>query len=219
MSQNQSFNIVDRRISTEEEKKAQELADKFKKSAVIASELQKSLKPLGFYNIPSILDQRRLEYGIPNGAFESYPTFDKVYIYQIPLPGQGGEKWTEGGLIVKPEMTQHYERETAPRGIVVSAGLQALDSLRSTGIEVGHIVRFKKLSPFIMPVAEIQGKWFAVYVVRDGDIEASEDLAEALNSRRAQIVNVSNESFDHRICNEDGVSTGKKLSAYYDPSI
>lgn len=197
----------------------QKRAEELQVAKAVAEELLKSLKPKGFYNIPEILDQRRLEYGIPNGAFESYPTFDKVYIYQIALPGQGGEKWTDGGKIIKPEAVQHAERNSAPRGIVVSAGLQAMDSLYSTGIQIGHIVRFKKLSPFIMPVAEIKGKWFHVYVIRDGDIEASEDMASSLNNRKASIKNVSDKGYDWRLTDEWGVATGHKISPYYDPSM
>lgn len=221
------FGIIDKRVSSEEANRAKELAEKYKKSSVIAEELEKSLKPLGFYNIPELLDKRRLEFGIPNGAFESFPTFDKVYIYQIPLPGQGGSTYSKGGMILKPEQVQSFERNTAPRGIVVSAGLQALDSLYSTGVELGHIVRFKKLSPFIMPVAEIKGYWFSVYVVRDGDIEASEDLAELINSRQAICQNISEKSYDYRIVkipsdlstNVECKVSGEKRAAYFDPSV
>src|ERR1700750_267067 len=113
------FEVVDRHISTEEDSRAKELAERYKKSVAIAEELEKSLKPLGFYNIPELLDKRRLEFGIPNGAFESFPTFDKVYIYQIPLPGQGGSTYSEGGKILKPDQVQSFERNTAPRGIIV----------------------------------------------------------------------------------------------------
>lgn len=183
----------------------------------IATKLAESMKPLGFYNIPKLLDERRLEFGIPNGAFESYPTFDKVYIWQVALPGQGGESY-EGTSILKPEQTQSWERNTAPRGVLVSAGLQALDCLRSTGVEIGHLVRFKKMSPFIMPVAEFEGKQLSVYVLRDGDIESSEDLAAAINARAASIVNVSDTGFDHRI-RENGKVSGVKRSAYFDPSM
>lgn len=194
-------------------------AEQYQVAKSIAIELEKSLKPSGFYNIPELLDKRRLEYGIPNGAFESYPGFDKVYLYQIPLPGQGGEHYSKGGSILKPETVQSWERNTAPRGIIVAAGLQALDSLHSSGFELGHIVRFKKMSPFIMPVAEIKGKWLSVYVIRDGDIEASEDLASKLNNREITIKNVSKDGYDWRIADKDGNVSGLKTSPYYDPSM
>lgn len=193
--------------------------EKYRVAKSIEAKFRAAMAPAGTYNIPEILEQRRMEYGIPNGAFESYPSFDKVYIWQIPLPGQGTDKWAEDGVILKPETTQHAERNSAPRGIVVSAGLQAMDSLYSSGIGIGHIVRFKKLSPFIMPVAIIEGKQFNVYVIRDGDIEASEDMASELHAKRISIKNVSDKGYDWRIAAADGTVTGQKTSPFYDPSI
>lgn len=187
----------------------------------IADELEKSLKPLGYYNIPELLDRRRLEYGIPNGAFESYPAFDKVYVHQIAVKER--RTYTEGGSLVMPDAVVSVDRNRAPRGIIVSAGLAALDSLRSSGIEVGHIIRFKKLAPFIQPVAEIQGQELTIMVIRDGDIVSSEDTARAFHSRELMIRNVGKDgSYDHRFeTSVDGrtVVTGAKVSAYYDPSV
>jgi hypothetical protein len=191
-------------------------------AANIADDLEASLHPRGHYNIPQLLEDRRFEYGIPNGAFESFPVFDKVYIWQCTLNEQ--RTYAKGGSIVKPDQIIAVDRNTAPRGIIVSAGLQALDSLRSTGIDVGHMVRFKKFSPFIQPVAEINGVQLTVMVIRDGDIVSSEDLAAAYHSKLLSIVNVSADKggYDFRFQSAvDGelVTSGKKLSAYYDPSV
>jgi hypothetical protein len=189
----------------------------------IAEDLEKSLAPRGTYNIPMLLDERRFKYAIPNGAFESFPVFDKVYIHQITLTER--KTYSDGGAIFKPDAVVASDRNTAPRGIIVSAGLQALDSLRSTGIDIGHIVRFKKFSPFIQPVAEIRGHVLTVMVIRDGDIVSSEDLARSYHAREVSIINVAEDgsSFDHRFARETAkgsvVHTGKKVSAYYDPSV
>lgn len=188
----------------------------------IAKELYESLKPLGYFNIPKLLDERRFEYAIPNGAFESFPAFDKVYIHQVTLSER--KTYSEGGVVLKPDAVVAYDRNTAPRGIIVSAGLAALDSLRSSGIDVGHIVRFKKMAPFMQPVAEIQGRVLTVMVIRDGDIVSSEDLAREYHAREIAIRNVHKEGgYDHRFerTSEDGslVTTGPKVSAYYDPSV
>jgi hypothetical protein len=193
------------------------LAEDIEFTNKIESKLRKSLKPLGHYNIPEILDKRRLEYLIPNGAFESYPGFDKCYIWQISLEG-ARDTYSEGGKILMPDAVKSYKKNTAPRGILVSAGLQAMDSLYSTGFKIGDIVRFKKFSPFIMPVGEIDGHELAVMVVRDGDIEASEDLANQLNQRHFAIENVSDKGYDFRIAGK-ATSSGTKVSPYYDPSI
>lgn len=189
----------------------------------IAEDLEASLSPPGTYNIPMVLDERRFEYGIPNGCFEHYPTFDKVYVWQITLTER--HTYSEGGAILKPDAVVASDRNTAPRGIIVSAGLQALDALRSTGIDIGHIIRFKKFSPFIQPVGEIKGHPLTVMVIRDGDIISSEDLARAYHSKQISIVNASPDQlgYDFRFARTgaDGevVQTGKKVSAYYDPSV
>jgi len=191
-------------------------------AANIADDLLKSLAPLGTYNIPEKLDKRRHEYGIPNGAFEHFPAFDKVYIWQITMTER--QTYAAGGSIVKPEQRIAYDRNTAPRGIIVAAGLQALDSLRSSGFDVGDIVRFKKYAPFMQPVGEVNGVELSIMVIRDGDIVSSEDLAADYHAKLVKIVNVANSEggYDHRFVRvTDGVeqTTGKKVAAYYDPSV
>jgi hypothetical protein len=195
------------------------LAEDIEFTNKIEDKLRRSLKPLGHYNIPEILDKRRIEYLIPNGAFESYPGFDKCYIWQISLEG-ARDTYSEGGKILMPDAVKSYKKNTAPRGILVSAGLQAMDSLYSTGFKIGDIVRFKKFSPFIMPVGEIDGHELAVMVVRDGDLEASEDLAAALNNKDVSIGNTSDKGYDFRVVLRGGKGqSGVKVSPYYDPSI
>lgn len=205
-----------------EQAKAHRLVERALIAKNIADKLEKSLMPRGFFNIPMILDERRFEYAIPNGAFAAFPAFDKVYVWQINLTERN--TYATDGAIIKPDARIAHDRNTAPRGIIVSAGLQALDSLRSSGFDLGHIIRFKKFSPFIQPVEEIDGVELTVMVIRDGDIVASEDLARAYHHREVSIVNVAEDSlgYDHRFArtNSEGtvVKTGKKISAYYDPS-
>lgn len=189
----------------------------------IEDKLEASLLPRGSFNIPMLLDERRFQYGIPNGCFDQYPVFDKVYVWQIPTNERA--TYTSGGAILRPDAVVSHDRNTAPRGVIVSAGLQALDSLRSTGIDVGHIIRFKKFAPFIQTVDEIDGKELQVMVIRDGDIVASEDLAAAYHKKLLTIVNVATDAtgYDHRFAREGSkgavVHTGKKISGYYDPSV
>lgn len=189
----------------------------------IAGKLQASLKPEGYYNLPWLLEKRRMEYYIPNGAFEQFPAFDKVYVWQVTTKERN--TYSAGGKILMPEARIAYERNTAPRGVIVSAGLAALDSLRSSGFDLGHMIRFKKFSPFIQEVDEIDGHPLSVMVIRDGDIVASEDLARSYHAKEISVVNVAEDSlgYDHRFARttKEGavVTTGKKVSAYYDPSV
>lgn len=189
----------------------------------IADALEKSLAPLGHYKIPALLDDRRKEFGIPNGCFEHFPLFDKVYIWQLNMTER--KTYSKDGAILKPEARVAHDRATAARGVIVSAGLAALDALRSSGADLGHIVRFKKFSPFIQVVEEIQGVELAVMTMRDGDCVSSEDLARDFHEGRVRIVNVSKEKggYDHRFERtlDDGTveTTGAKVAAYYDPSV
>lgn len=189
----------------------------------IADKLEASLAPRGTYKIPKLLDERRFEYAIPNGCFEHFPLFDKVYIWQLNMTER--ETYTEGGSILKPEARIAYDRKTAPRGIIVAAGLAALDSLRSAGADIGHIVRFKKFAPFMQEVCDIDGHTLEVLTLRDGDMVSSEDLAREYHQGIVRIVNVANEKggYDHRFERtlDDGtvVTTGQKVAAYYDPSV
>lgn len=185
--------------------------------ASVAQALEDSLKPLGHYNIPALLDQRRLEYAIPNGAFEIAPVFDRIYVWQVPE--HNSQTFDEGGMILKPEHTQSVQRRITPRGILVSAGLQAMDSLYSAGIEIGHFVKFQKMSPFEMTIETISGNDLKVMVMRDGDIVGSEDIATMLNNGATEVENVSQDGYDFRFSlNGTKESTGKKASAYFDPS-
>lgn len=188
----------------------------------IADKLEASLAPRGTYKIPKLLDERRFEYAIPNGCFEHFPLFDKVYIWQLNMTER--ETYTEGGAILKPEARIAHDRKTAPRGIIVSAGLAALDSLRSAGADIGHIVRFKKFAPFMQEVCDIDGHTLEVLTLRDGDMVSSEDLAREFHQGIVRIVNVSKDGgYDHRFERtlDDGtvVTTGQKVAAYYDPSV
>ncbi len=213
-------------VASDLREKAQEqnsLVERALIAANIADALEKSLAPRGTYRIPRLLDERRFEYGIPNGAFEHFPLYDKVYIWQLNMTER--KTYSVGGKIIKPEARIAHDRATAARGVIVSCGLAALDSLRSTGVDIGHIVRFKKFSPFVQEVQEINGVPLHVFTLRDGDMVSSEDLAADFHAGRVRIVNVSQEKggYDHRFERtlEDGtvVTTGQKVAAYYDPSV
>lgn len=209
-----------RENNAKEKDKENRLVERALVAANIADKLEKSLAPLGTYNIPELLDKRRFEYGIPNGCFEHFPLYDKVYIWQLNMTER--KTYSAGGKILKPESRVAHDRATAARGILVAAGLAALDSLRSAGCDIGHIVRFKKFAPFIQEVGEIDGVPLAVFTLRDGDIVSDEDLAKAYHARETRVVNVSKDGYDFRFTDSpegsEVVTTGKKVPAYYDPS-
>jgi len=146
--------------------------------------LTKALAKKGKLGLPPLLDARRLEYGIPDGAFKLQAAFDRILVYQIPI----NRKNTFGDTsIIKPETSERREAEEAPRGILVSAGMKAMDNLRSNGIDLGHIVSFIRLSPWRMYVDCVEGLSFHIMILRDGDLLGSEDLRAALVQGKCKI--------------------------------
>lgn len=138
------------------------------------------ISPRGSLGLPPLLDARRLEYGIIDEAFNNQPVFDRIYVWQLPLHEE--ETFMQGGAIVKPDWMKARDKKTTPRGILVAAGLSALDTLRSHGIDIGHIVTIIAIAPWTLPIAIVEGHWFELLMLRDGDIVGSDDLATTLRS-------------------------------------
>lgn len=129
-------------------------------------------------NLPEKLERRRLEFGITDGAFRKRALFERVLIHQIPSAEDMGETFG-GGLIYKPDTSRDREERQAPCGIIVSAGLRALDILWSNGVELGDIITFIHCAPFHIPCDYVHGQWRYLINLNVGDLLADEDLALA----------------------------------------
>lgn len=141
--------------------------------------------PGSFKHVPKRLDEARLKYGIPDAAFRRIAMYDRIFIFQ--LPDNNTELAWEGSSIIAPESAQQREIQQTPRGVLVSAGLRALDELRSNGIDLGHVVNFNKLAPYRLRVATLGAIEFHLLVMRSGDVMASETLYDLLQEGRASI--------------------------------
>jgi hypothetical protein len=150
----------------------------------IADELKKRMAPEGTLGLPPLLEARRLKYAMPNGIFKTRAVYDRIYLWQIP--DDEGETYGDT-CIIMPEKAKERKRHEAPRGIIVSAGLKAMDNLQSNGMGLGHIVRFVRQAPWRMPIENIKGRDFYVMILRDGDITGSEDLQAALATGECEI--------------------------------
>lgn len=150
------------------------------------------LAPPGSLNLPPLLEKRRLEWEIPDGVFRvaQGTVYDRILVYQIPLLAKSkGDDLTFGGsgLIIKTDVTRDKETREAPRGVIVGAGLEALDALRSHGVDIGHICYFARNSVYAIQVAMVGGKSERVSLARAGDLILSEDLAEVLRTGEAKV--------------------------------
>lgn len=164
----------------------------------VRPEVRKSQAKPGSLNLPKLLEQRRLEYAIPDGFFKEQAVFDRIFLFQVRLTGR--ETFVDGGKIVLSQMGKQRELESAPYGIVISAGLTALDQLRSNGIDLGHIVGFIREAPWRKPVDIVDGVEFYAMLLTVGDITGSIDLAESLVSGHCKI-------HERELASSDGITT------------
>lgn len=133
-----------------------------------------------------LVDQKRMKYGIVDAAWlGQQAAFERVLVWQ--LSEDEGETYN-GGIIVKTETQRKRELVEAPRGVIVSAGLGALDVLRSNGMDIGHTIGFTRLAPFRRPIGVFAGIPLALIVLVVGDIVDSEDLGAQLKSRAVRIL-------------------------------
>jgi len=108
-------------------------------------------------------------------------------------------------MIHMPETTQQREKHKAPQGIIVSAGLTALDQLRSHGIDLGHKVLFSHAAPYHIRYDVIDGQDHHLIILLAGDIIGSEDLATNLKEREVRYLARRTEtSVEHTFIDENG---------------
>lgn len=151
-----------------------------KKTAIIRSRM--SLK--GLLGLPPLLDAARLEYGITDAAFRVQAVYDRILVWQVSM--QKGDTY-EGSKIVLAETTKARELNKAPIGIIVSAGLIALDKLKSHGMDLGHKVIFTHSAPYFVRYDVVEGQDYHLIVLKAGHITASYNLAEDMRSRRVNV--------------------------------
>lgn len=145
----------------------------------IAKDVEENhMSPKGALGLPPLLDERRLRYGIPDEAFEEQAIFDRIFVWGIEEKHEEGETFA-GTSIIKPETSEKRILHESTRGVLFSAGLKALDILRSNGIGLGHIVGVVRLHPW-HKVVGVYGGGHEKHklVLRCGDLVGSEDLGK-----------------------------------------
>jgi len=153
----------------------------------IAQDVQDNhMSPLGKLGLPKLLDERRMRYGIPDEAFEEQAIFDRIFVWGIEEKHEEGETFA-GTSIIKPETSEKRILHESTRGVLFSAGLKALDVLRSNGIDLGHIVGVVRLHPW-HKVVGVYGGGHEKHklVLRVGDLVGSEDLGELYRKGRVK---------------------------------
>lgn len=136
------------------------------------------MAPAGALRLPPLLEFRRIAWGIPDAAFSAAAAYDRMWAWQIP---QDTSVTYGDTLIHKPESVRTREVQTAPRAIILTAGLLALDQLRSNGMDLGHIIHFANQGHWRLPIDGPDGREMKLMLVSTGDVVDSEDTRRLLD--------------------------------------
>ncbi len=140
--------------------------------------IQDSMSGPGELGLAELLDERRLEEGIPDCAFRHEASFDRIFVYQIEPEEYKTGTYGQSRIILS-DTIREMNKVQAPRAIIVSAGLSAMDALYSHGIGLGHRILIIREAPFRLRVGfDWENKPVEVIILTVGDICASEDLAK-----------------------------------------
>lgn len=154
------------------------------------------------FPLPRLLEEKRRRHGIPLSAWDAQPGFDMVLLWQVQI--EEGNKLGNTGL-VKADITVMRETQDTPRGVIVSAGLTALDQLKSHGMDVGHTVYFYELAPLRLRRPSIAGRQVSLIMIQAKYIFGSEELSQNLKSRKARVIAREENGIEvHYYCDENG---------------
>lgn len=155
-----------------------------KEAVAQTAKIKAEMSPPGMLGLPELLEKRRLEFGIPDTAFRVQAAHNRVFVHKIEDEMYKNGRYGKDSVIELPETTKKALATQCPRGIIISAGLSALDTLRDHGMDVGHVVTLLRVAPWRVVYDIIGGEQFAFLVVQDRDIVGSEDTARMLASRQ-----------------------------------
>jgi len=181
-----------------------------KAAAATEAQMKKMSRP-GALDLPPMLEEKRLQYLITDGAFKVHPAFDRILVWQIAAHQK--ETFDPQGTIIMPDMVRDQEKMVTPRGVIVSAGLLALDHLRSNCIDVGHTVYFVQNAPWRICV---DGHPYYVMVLRDGDLIGSEDTQEAVRKGNLKVT-YNKDTGQHVYADPDGNILGTPTLPWISP--
>ena len=146
----------------------------------------------------SKLAERRKLYGIPELPY--LPANKVVLVFRIP-----DEEKTAGGLYV-PETN----REPKPMGVLVGAGLAALDIMKDHLIEVGDIVWFGKFAGWEHEVQRIaEGKGEQILQLKVDELLGSVDALERLEATHSIAYNDTLGEHYYEVRNGNGKHSGR----------
>ncbi len=178
--------------------------------------IKERMSPPGALRLPEKLEAARLKHGIPDGFFRVAAGFDRIFVFPID-PFDADEKMPNS-FLYRPELTKQKDLQEGYRGVLISAGLTAMDRLMSHGYELGDVVMTNKNVPFARRMELIEGKPMFVLVMRDGDLAGNETLQADILAGKRRVADLGGPSgYQHQIATvnpDDTLTVEKKQSVY-----
>lgn len=178
--------------------------------------IKQHMSPAGALGLPARLEAARLKYGITDAFFKVQASFDRIFVFPLSLDdGEKAEK-TAGGIF-KPQTTKLRDLQEGNRGVLISAGLTAMDRLMSHGYELGDIVITNKNVPFARRCETIGVEALHYLVMREADLAGNESQMERIREGRERIVDIGGpDNYNHQIAmNDNGEWVARKKKSVF----
>jgi hypothetical protein len=164
------------------------------------------------------LEAARQKWGIPDGFFKYAAGFDRIFVFPVD-PFDQDDK-LPNSFLFRAQTTKQKDLQEGFRGVLISAGLTAMDRLMSHGYELGDIVMTNKNVPFARRMELLEGEPMFVLVMRDGDLAGNETLQADILAGRRRVVDVGGgDGYGHQLAEPSPETPGewivrKKQSVY-----
>lgn len=125
----------------------------------------------------ALLQKRVEEFQIPQWPGQAL--FERVLIYRIPEETTASDVLADlgdGKKLYKTDGRKNVDIARCPRGVIVSAGLRALDIMRANGMQLGELVWFAPHVPFQFEVKQKGSQTDTFSFMNVGDVIISEDV-------------------------------------------
>jgi hypothetical protein len=143
------------------------------------------MSPPGTLGLHPRVEALRLRYMLVDEIFIGAATYDRIHVYQCDH--HKGNVYGDSGIIMT-DTQRVREQIAAPFGFILSAGLQALDTMRAHGMELGDVVAFSSPAAARVQVGFIGSKALWLMVMHVGDICSNHDTQRRIRKGEIEVI-------------------------------
>jgi len=160
-------------------------------------------------NLPPLLAKKREQYQLIHDLWDYAATWSYCFVVQLKAHHGEGKTYVDGGAIVMPDKHADHLQHSNARGVLISAGPQALDQLNSVGIDIGHTVLTSRMSAYYTHAGSLHTEPKGYITVLAGEIRGS--LESAMYQR------LGLHKFEIEEFQREGYTVQERVLREYDP--